>query len=105
MSIAKPQPCLEASGVRKVYGAGTAAAVEAVSTVSFTVPHGQFVAILGPSGCGKSTLLMMVGGLELVSSGSIIVNGEPMTGPRTFGNRTLRGESLHKLHQAPQRNP
>jgi NitT/TauT family transport system ATP-binding protein len=54
-----------------------------VSTVSFTVPHGQFVAILGPSGCGKSTLLMMVGGLEPVSSGSIIVNGEPMTGPRT----------------------
>jgi NitT/TauT family transport system ATP-binding protein len=83
MSIAKVRPCLEASGVRKVYGAGTAAAVEAVSTVSFTVPHGQFVAILGPSGCGKSTLLMMVGGLETVSSGSIIVNGEPMTGPRT----------------------
>jgi NitT/TauT family transport system ATP-binding protein len=83
MSIARARPCLEASGVRKVYGAGTAAAVEAVSTVSFTVPHGQFVAILGPSGCGKSTLLMMVGGLEPVSSGNIIVNGEPMTGPRT----------------------
>jgi NitT/TauT family transport system ATP-binding protein len=83
MSIAKARPCLEASGVRKVYGAGTAAAVEAVSTVSFTVPHGQFVAILGPSGCGKSTLLMMVGGLEPVSSGNIIVNGEPITGPRT----------------------
>jgi NitT/TauT family transport system ATP-binding protein len=54
-----------------------------VSTVSFTVPQGQFVAILGPSGCGKSTLLMMVGGLEAVSSGRIIVDGKPMTGPRT----------------------
>src|SRR6516225_5057719 len=83
MSMAKVAPSIEASGVSKVYGAGTAAAVEAVSTVSFTVPQGQFVAILGPSGCGKSTLLMMVGGLEAVSSGNIIVAGEPMTGPRT----------------------
>jgi NitT/TauT family transport system ATP-binding protein len=83
MSTAKVGPSIEVSGVSKVYRAGTAAAVEAVSTVSFTVPQGQFVAILGPSGCGKSTLLMMVGGLEPVSSGRIVVEGEPMTGPRT----------------------
>jgi NitT/TauT family transport system ATP-binding protein len=83
MSTDKVGPCIEVSGVSKVYRAGTAAAVEAVSTVSFTVPQGQFVAILGPSGCGKSTLLMMVGGLEAVSSGLIIVDGKPMIGPRT----------------------
>ena len=83
MSIGKVGPSIEVTGVSKVYRAGTAAAVEAVSTVSFTVPQGQFVAILGPSGCGKSTLLMMVGGLEAVSSGRIVVDGEPMTGPRT----------------------
>ena len=83
MPTAKVGPSIEASGVSKVYRAGTAAAVEAVSTVSFTVQPGQFVAILGPSGCGKSTLLMMVGGLEPVSSGRIIVDGEPMNGPRT----------------------
>src|SRR6516225_3271700 len=83
MSMAKVAPSIEASGVSKVYGAGTAAAVEAVSSVSFTVPHGQFVAILGPSGCGKSTLLMMVGGLEAVTSGTIAIDGAPMIGPRT----------------------
>jgi NitT/TauT family transport system ATP-binding protein len=83
MSTDKVGPCIEVSGVSKVYRAGTAAAVEAVSTVSFAVPQGQFVAILGPSGCGKSTLLMMVGGLESVSSGLIIVDGKPMIGPRT----------------------
>jgi NitT/TauT family transport system ATP-binding protein len=75
--------CIEASGVSKIYRSGSAAAVEAVSSVSFSVPRGQFVAILGPSGCGKSTLLMMVGGLEPVSAGSILVDGAPMTGPRT----------------------
>ena len=83
MSTEKVGPSIEVSAVSKVYRAGTAAAVEAVSTVSFTVPRGQFVAILGPSGCGKSTLLMMVGGLEAVSSGRIVVDGKPMTGPRT----------------------
>jgi NitT/TauT family transport system ATP-binding protein len=83
MSAGTTGRCIEASGVSKIYRGGTPAAVEAVSAVSFSVPHGQFVAILGPSGCGKSTLLMMVGGLEPVSAGSILIDGSPMTGPRT----------------------
>jgi NitT/TauT family transport system ATP-binding protein len=74
---------VEVAEVSKVYRHGTADAVEAVSSVSFSVPHGQFVAILGPSGCGKSTLLMMVGGLEPVTTGRIVIDGAPMTGPRT----------------------
>jgi len=82
MPFAEFGHCIEASRVSKVYRAGTRAALEAVSTVSFSVPHGQFVAILGPSGCGKSTVLMMVGGLEPVSGGSILIDGSTMTGPR-----------------------
>jgi NitT/TauT family transport system ATP-binding protein len=73
---------VELTEVSKVYRDGTAEAVEAVSSVSFTVPLGEFVAVLGPSGCGKSTLLMMVGGLEAVTAGRIAIGGKPMTGPR-----------------------
>ena len=73
---------LSVTNLRKIYRTG-AESVEAVSSVTFSVPRGQFVAILGPSGCGKSTLLMMVGGLESVTSGGIEIGGTPMTGPRT----------------------
>ena len=83
MSVVASERYVEVAEVSKVYRSGTADTVEAVSSVGFSVPRGQFVAILGPSGCGKSTLLMMVGGLEPVTAGQITVAGAPMTGPRT----------------------
>jgi NitT/TauT family transport system ATP-binding protein len=83
MPVVGRERYVEAAEVGKVYRRGTAEAVEAVSSVSFTLARGQFVAVLGPSGCGKSTLLMMLGGLEPVTAGHITIGGEPMTGPRT----------------------
>jgi ABC-type transporter Mla maintaining outer membrane lipid asymmetry ATPase subunit MlaF len=83
MPVVERERYVEIAEVTKVYRSGTAEAVEAVSSVRFSVPRGQFVAVLGPSGCGKSTLLMMVGGLESVTAGRIAVGGAPMTGPRT----------------------
>ena len=74
---------VEVAEVSKIYRSGKGEAIEAVSSVSFTVSRGEFVAILGPSGCGKSTLLMMVGGLEQATAGRIAIGGTPMIGPRT----------------------
>src|SRR5712672_612227 len=82
MSIDQAPSYLSVTNLRKIYRTG-AESVEAVSSVTFTVPRGQFVAILGPSGCGKSTLLMMLGGLEALTAGRITVDGMPMSGPRT----------------------
>jgi putative ABC transport system ATP-binding protein len=53
-----------------------AGAVVAVSDVSMTVDAGEFVAIMGPSGCGKSTLLHLLGCVENVSSGRLLLDGE-----------------------------
>jgi formylmethanofuran dehydrogenase subunit A len=45
-----------------------------MDNVNFSIDEGEFVVILGPSGAGKSTLLNLLGGLDTVTSGEIIVN-------------------------------
>lgn len=53
----------------------------ALDSVNLTIHKGEFISLLGPSGCGKSTLLNIVAGLDKQTSGSIQVNGKPITGP------------------------
>ena len=53
----------------------------ALDEVSLTIENGSFLTILGASGCGKSTLLNMLAGLERPSTGRILLDGEPVTGP------------------------
>jgi NitT/TauT family transport system ATP-binding protein len=55
--------------------------VTALDDVTFDVHSGQFLVLVGPSGCGKSTLLDLLGGLATPSSGRILVDGAPVTGP------------------------
>jgi len=66
---------LEIKGVKKIYGRDTAA-VTALNDISFEVKQGDFVAIMGPSGSGKSTLLNIIGGLDVLTGGEVIFNGE-----------------------------
>ncbi|HEY2183466.1 MAG TPA: ABC transporter ATP-binding protein [Xanthobacteraceae bacterium] len=53
----------------------------AVSDISFSARHNQFVSIVGPSGCGKTTVLKMIAGLVEPTSGSVVVNGEKVEAP------------------------
>jgi NitT/TauT family transport system ATP-binding protein len=70
-------PVLHVKDVRKVYRD-----LEVIRTVSLDVAATEFVSVLGPSGCGKSTLLMMIAGLLAPTGGDIVIDGEPVTGPR-----------------------
>src|ERR1700758_1536576 len=54
----------------------------AVKGSSFTVADGEFFCLLGPSGCGKTTTLRMIAGLELPTSGRILLGGEDVTDKR-----------------------
>ncbi|MGF6183129.1 NitT/TauT family transport system ATP-binding protein [Massilia sp. UYP32] len=67
-------------GVNKVFGAEDHEVV-ALQGIDLEIPRGQFTCLLGPSGCGKSTLLNAVAGFAPPSSGAILVDGRPVTGP------------------------
>lgn len=71
---------IEAKGIVKRFGVG-AGAVTALDGLNLAVPEGQFLCLLGPSGCGKSTLLFIAAGLEKATSGQILLDGRPVTGP------------------------
>ena len=52
---------------------------EVIPPLNLEIKDGEFVVFVGPSGCGKSTLLRLIAGLEDVSSGRILINGEDAT--------------------------
>lgn len=54
---------------------------EVLTGVNLEVKKGELVAIVGASGCGKSTLLKLITTLESISSGEILLDGEPVNGP------------------------
>lgn len=65
---------LEVRDVCKTYRMGEIE-VEAVKGMSFDVNDGEFVVVVGPSGSGKTTLLNMIGGMDTITSGSIVLDG------------------------------
>ena len=62
---------LKLSGVRKAYGATTV-----LHGIDLDVADGEFVVFVGPSGCGKSTLLRIIAGLEDLTSGNVLIDGQ-----------------------------
>lgn len=72
-SITLTMDLLQVRHISKIYGSGETA-VHALKNVSFSVPKGEFVAIIGESGSGKSTLLNMIGALDIPTSGRVLIN-------------------------------
>jgi len=68
---------IEFRQVSKRYGEGDAPMV--VKGIDFVVPKGSLTTLLGPSGCGKTTTLRMIAGLETVSGGQILIDGQDVT--------------------------
>ncbi len=71
---------LEVTGLNKQFGD-----LQVLQNIDVAVERGEFIAVVGPSGCGKTTFLRMVAGLEPVSSGTILLDGQKLSGPG--GNR------------------
>ena len=72
------QTLIELKNVVKEYKSGSQT-IRAADNLNFTIDEGELVVILGPSGSGKSTLLNLLGGLDNVTSGDILIDGENIT--------------------------
>jgi ABC-type lipoprotein export system ATPase subunit len=85
----------------KLYGRtdASAAAVHALNGVSLHIGKGEFIAIMGPSGCGKSTLLHVLGGLDVLTSGEIHLDGEPIHRLNEAGLTRLRRTKIGFVFQ------
>lgn len=91
---------LEAKKLVKVYGGkyGTSS-VKALNGVSFTVNKGEFVGIMGASGSGKSTLLKIIGGMDLATSGLVILDNEKISSLRKSKLALIRRRKLGFVFQ------
>ncbi|MEV4419897.1 methionine ABC transporter ATP-binding protein [Patulibacter sp. NPDC049589] len=89
---------IEVERLSKRYGAG-AHAVDALDAVDLSVARGEIVAVVGPSGSGKSTLGACVTALTPPTSGTVSIDGRPLTGRSGAGLRELR-RSIGTVFQA-----
>jgi NitT/TauT family transport system ATP-binding protein len=77
-----PAPFIEFRDVYKSFrDAREGRTIEAIDRFSLMIHQGEFVIVVGPSGCGKTSLLNILAGFEQVSSGQVLLEGRPISGP------------------------
>ena len=95
---------IDVRNLTKVIDTGTHR-VEILRGIDVHVPRGQFAAIMGPSGSGKSTLLGLLAGLDSPTTGSIVLDGEEITGLSENRLANVRGRKLGFVFQSYQLIP
>ena len=74
-------PLIPKIQIRDLHKRFDGAPLNALEHINLDIAHNEFVTFVGASGCGKSTLLRTIGGLETHTSGELLVDGRPVTGP------------------------
>ena len=95
---------IDVRGLTKVIDTGIHR-VDILKGIDFSIPKGQFVAIMGSSGSGKSTLLGLIAGLDEASSGEIWLDGEEITKLPEDKLAVLRGRKIGFVFQSYQLIP
>jgi len=84
---------VECVGLKKTYQQGKVA-VEALQGIDLSVDRGEFIALAGPSGSGKTTVLNLIGGLDDITQGKIVVDGQDISRLKSSQLSDMR---LHKI--------
>jgi putative ABC transport system ATP-binding protein len=98
------QPVIQVRDLVKVIE-NPPARVEILKGITFSVPRGQFLAIMGVSGSGKSTLLGLLAGLDTVTSGSVLLDGVEISTMKEDNLARLRGQKIGFVFQSYQLVP
>ncbi len=91
-------PLIEFRDVYRSYGQGETE-FYAVENINFTINRGEFVVILGQSGAGKSTVLNMLGGIDQPTKGSLIIDGDDISGYNEDQMEDYRGRKIGFIFQ------
>ncbi len=97
-------PMISVEGLKKSIRNG-ARTVDILKGIDFTVPHGQFVAVMGASGSGKSTLLGLLAGLDTPSSGNVFLNNTAISYLPEDQLAQVRGKTIGFVFQSYQLIP
>ena len=92
---------LRTEHLSKIYG-DKEARVEALKDISFSMEKGEFSAVLGESGSGKSTLLNCIGGLEIPTSGRVLLDGEDLFSMKENSRTIFRRQNIGFIFQSFQ---
>lgn len=90
---------IELTNITKVYGKKKNA-FSALENISFTIPDGQTTAIIGKSGSGKSTLMHVMSGLDHVSSGEVVIDGENLSEMKQKNIDRFRAHQMSFIFQS-----
>jgi NitT/TauT family transport system ATP-binding protein len=75
------QSKIQLIGLKKVFGAPNERPTVVFEDINLQIEDGEFLCLVGPSGCGKSTTLLCIAGLELPSSGQVLLDNKRVLGP------------------------
>lgn len=89
---------IEIKDLKKNYGEGEHKA-EVLKSLSVSIPGGEIIVFLGPSGSGKSTLLNIIGGIETIDGGEVIVDGKNLAELKKSGLSDYRRLELGFIFQ------
>ncbi len=92
--IAARPVVLDVRGLGMAFRGRDGVSVHALHDVSFQVRRREFITVVGASGCGKSTLVRILAGLTIHTSGDVLLDGRPVTGPGPDRGMVFQGYTL-----------